>query len=399
MSKRIIVPIFLLTSLLVLLTSCGLNSSRVPTPTPLPPLINYEEAIFTVERGSIVAKKELLGEIAPARQDELFFRASGYVTRVVVKSGDRVKQGDLLAEMQIDDLMNQLQQARIDYELAQANLSKDKAQREYDLNKAKSEVLILQKRVQLAKLDLEQAYGVDKQKAQINLDIAQENLALAEAALQVLTADTNPYMEQAVKRSQLAVERLEKMVAERQIVAPYDCQILRSSVRAGQQLETFNSVFLVGDPTDLVIRSPYSSDLEGKLEENTVVSLRIAKDTEQEYPTKYMPGFLIASSTDQAANSTTSALSDYLFFEIPADLPEDQIRIGRQVFLTVILGQKDDVLLLPPAAIREYKGLNFVIVQEGERRRRVEINQIGLKSADRWEVIGDLREGDQVLGP
>jgi hypothetical protein len=38
------------------------------------------------------------------------------------------------------------------------------------------------------------------------------------------------------------------------------------------------------------------------------------------------------------------------------------------------------LLLLPPAAIREYKGLYFVIVQDGERRRRVEINEIGLKS-------------------
>jgi hypothetical protein len=56
-------------------------------------------------------------------------------------------------------------------------------------------------------------------------------------------------------------------------------------------------------------------------------------------------------------------------------------------------------LLLPPAAIREYKGLNFVILQEGDRRRRVEINEIGLKSTDRWEILGDLKEGDQVLGP
>jgi adenine deaminase len=65
----------------------------------------------------------------------------------------------------------------------------------------------------------------------------------------------------------------------------------------------------------------------------------------------------------------------------------------------ITLGRKDDALLLPPAAIREYRGLNFVIVQEGERRRRVEIQKIGLKSTDHWEVIADLQEGDQVLGP
>jgi multidrug efflux pump subunit AcrA (membrane-fusion protein) len=383
-----------------LLTACSSNASQEPTPTPLPPLVNYEKAIFTVERGPIVAKKDLMGDIVPSKQDELFFRASGFVTRVTVKAGDQVKKGDLLAEMQIDDLMNQLQQARIDYEVAQANQAKDKAQREFDLNKAKGDVIILQKRVDLAKIDLQQAYGIEKEKAQLNLDIAQENLTLAEGALNVLTADTNPYMEQAVKRSQLSVERLEKLVSERQVLAPYDCQILRSTVKAGQQIETFNSVFVVGDPANLVVRSPYTPDLEGKLNEQSEVSLKIGKDSETQYKTQNLPGFLVSSSTDQAAKtSVTTSLNDYLYFSLPTDLPKDQVRIGRQVFMTVILGKKDDVLLLPPAAIREYKGLNFVIVQNGDRRRRVEINQIGLKSTDQWEVIGDLREGDQVLGP
>ena len=53
---------------------------------------------------------------------------------------------------------------------------------------------------------------------------------------------------------------------------------------------------------------------------------------------------------------------------------------------------------LPPSAIREYKGFNFVIVQDGDRRRRVEINEIGLKGEDLWEIKADLQEGDQVLG-
>ncbi len=400
MSKRIPVSLLLLFFLSVLLTACSSAGSQAPTPTPLPPLVDYEKAIYTVQRGPIVAEKDLMGDIVPARQDELFFRASGYVTRVVVKAGDKVKKGDLLAEMQIDDLMNQLQQARIDYEVAQANLSKDGAEREYDLRKAKADVVILQKQVELVKIELAQSYGIEKEKAQLNLDIVQENLALAETALKVLTADTNPSMEQAVERSKLAVERLEKLIAERQIVAPYDCQILRSSVRAGQQLETFNSVFLVGDPTDLVIRSPYNRDLEGQLQETSEVTVKLARDAETRYPTRYLPGFLVSTTTDQAAASVlTSSANDYLFFAIPDSVSAEQAIVGRQVYLTVVLGRKEDALLLPPAAIREYKGLHFVIVQDGERRRRIEINQIGLKSTDLWEVIADLREGDQVLGP
>lgn len=399
MSKKNIIFALFLPVFVALLTACGSSARRSPTPTPLPPLVNYEKAIFNVERGSIVSKKDLMGEIVPSRQDELFFRASGYISRVVVKAGDRVKKGDILAEMQIDDLINQLEQARIDLEVSQANFAKDKAQREYDLNKAKADVVIWQKRVDLAKIDLQQVFGVEKEKAQLNLDITQENLTLAQEALKVLTADTNPSQEQAVKRSQLAVERLEKLVAERQIVAPYDCMILRSMVRAGQQMDTFYTVFVVGEPTNLVVRAPYDSNLYSNLHESSEVSLGLAKDAETSYTTNYLPNFLISTTTDQSTKASPSSGVDYLYFSLPKDIPQDQVQVGRQVYMSVILGKKDDVLLLPPAAIREYKGLSFVIVQEGNRRRRVEINEIGLRSEDRWEIVGDLREGDQVLGP
>jgi adenine deaminase len=67
--------------------------------------------------------------------------------------------------------------------------------------------------------------------------------------------------------------------------------------------------------------------------------------------------------------------------------------------LIVVIGRKDEALLLAPAAIREYRGQYFVVVLEGDRRRRVEINEIGLKTTDLWEVIGDLKAGDQVQGP
>jgi hypothetical protein len=48
--------------------------------------------------------------------------------------------------------------------------------------------------------------------------------------------------------------------------------------------------------------------------------------------------------------------------------------------------------------IREFGGLKFVIVREGEKQRRIEV-QTGLESTTGIEVIGDIKEGDQVVGP
>jgi HlyD family secretion protein len=398
MFQRRISPFNLFAALAILLTACGTSGGRQPTPTPLPPLVSYEKAVYKVERGPIVSETKVPGEIVPSRQDELFFRTSGFVTRVVVKRGDVVKKGDILAEMQIDDLLNQLQQARIDLEVAQGDLAKNKEQHDYDVEKAKADVAIGQKRVELAEMDVENSFGDDRKRAEINLEITRQNLALAEESLKLITDDVNTYMEQAVKRSELAVQRLEGLVSERQIVAPYDCIVLKSVIRPGQQVDAFYTVFNVGDPTEMIVRTQYDYDLNSKLNKDSEVSLYLGGDEETAYPVHFLPNFLPFTKTEEAAQSDTSN-SDYLYFTVPPELSKQDITVGKSVNLKVVLGRKDNVLLLPPAAVREYKGLSYVIVMDGDRRRRVEINEIGLKTNDRWEIVADLKEGDQVLGP
>jgi multidrug efflux pump subunit AcrA (membrane-fusion protein) len=379
------------------LAACSGSGGGKATPTPLPALVSYEKSIFPVERGTIVSEKKIIGDVQPKKQDDLFFRAGGYVTRVSVKVGDTVKAGDVLAEQQVDDLLNQLQQARIDLEVTQADLAKNKAQHEFDIERAKADVVIKKNQVELAKLGVEQSLGLDRTRAQLALENAQQELALAEKSLELTSTDINIYLEQAVKRSQLAVERLEGLINERQITAPYDGMILRTNIRAGQQVDGYVSAFTIGDPVEMVIRATYESSLASQLTPDSVVNFYATSDSQEGLPVKYLANFVPERGVENT--NQQSSMTDYLYFTLPEGLPADQVPVGRSVFLTVVLGQKEDALLLPPAAIREYKGLMFVIVQDGEKRRRVEINEIGLKATDKWEVIADLQEGEQVVGP
>lgn len=391
--------LMLSTAILMLLSACsGIENAGKPTPTPVPQISVYERSVFTVERGPIVEERKMVGEIVPSKQEELFFRASGYVSRVTAKQGDTVKQGDILAELQVDDLLNQLEQARIDLEVARVNYEKEKAQYAYDLEKARVEVFTLQKQVELAQVAVAQSYGLEKQRAQANLEITQQNLKLAEMRLQILEEQSTIYAEQAVKRNQLSVERLEKLLSERQIVSPFDGIVLRSIIRPGQSVDAFFTSFIVGDPTNLVVRVQYDKDLATRINEKTEVVLFLNENDSQGFPAEYLPDFLPISTRVEGA-PTSRSTGDFMYFTISKEIPQDQIRVGRSVTLKIVLGRKDNALLLPPAAIREYKGLKFVIVQEGEKRRRVEISQIGLRSSDRVEVIADLKVGDQVVGP
>ena len=385
--------------LVMFLTACGAGTNNQATPTPLPQLVSYEAGLFTVEQGLIVSEKDLLGEIVPAKQDQLYFQSSGFVTRLTVKRGDLVQAGDVLAELQIDDLLAQLQQAQIDLDVAQSNLEKSQIQHEFDVKRAESEVTIWEKRLELAALDVERSFGAAKDSAMLNYDITVQNLIMAQESLALVLQSVNPYEEQVVKRNELTVQRLEALLSERQIVAPYDCVVLRVSIRPGQGVEAYANAIDVGDPNDLVVRAQFDFELRDKLFKSTETNLSFSTEEDaQGWPVIFLPNFLPISQTENAANSFLPT-ADYFYFEIPESTPTDELTVGRSVFLTVILGRKDDALLLPPAAIREYKGLYFVIVQEGERRRRIEINELGLKASDKWEIIADLQPGDQVVGP
>jgi len=390
-----------ITAILVLiLSACGTGGRAQATPTPLPPLVQYEQGIFTVEQGSIVSKKDLLGEIVPAKQDRLFFRSSGFVTRVTVKQGDLVKEGDILAELQVDDLLAQLQQAQIDLEVAKADLEKFEIQRAYDASLAQAEVTIAEKQLEMAQLEMDEAFDEAQDVASLKFDIAEQNLIKAQLNLSIKEQETNPYIEQVVKRNELSVQRLESLLAERQIKAPYDGVILKVKLREGQNLSGYSPVIDIGDPADLVIRAQIDWELRGKLTSSTETHMFLTnseEDADQSWPVTFLPKFLPISETDATANLTPTI--DYFYFDLYDDGENEEFTIGRSVFLTLILGQKDSTLLLPPAAIREYKGLYFVIIQDGERRRRVEINSIGLKTPSLWEVVGDLQPGDQVVGP
>ena len=208
--KRTFAIAAILTILVALSSACASNSSnRRTTPTPVPTLVKYEPSIFTVEKGGLVSEKSISGEIVPANQDMLFFRTSGMVSRLIVKTGDIVKKGDLLAELEVDDLLNQIQQSRIDLEVAQSALEKAKNDRDYAAKKAEIDLSIAQARLDMAKLDSDNAYGLAKDRAEINLRIAEENYKTAQLNVQQIGDATSLKEEQVVERQKLSVTRLE----------------------------------------------------------------------------------------------------------------------------------------------------------------------------------------------
>jgi len=511
-------------SLFFLLSACLPLRNAAPTPTPLPPPVSYEKTLFAVERGPIVSQFTLTGQVLPAKQDRLFFRTSGFVSRVLVQTGDQVKGGQLLAELQVDDLLKTLEQAYIDLQTAEAELAEDERARQYAVAGAEHQVAIRQIQVDLARAALAQdaeassdqaelslamaeerlarlqasaadydaavvaasvnltrtqeavtQMQIEYQKAldrywepeelrdryaqalqhaewdykiaqanferalasketyqhdlriqelavaqartvlaesqdddrttlELQLQLAEENLALAQLDLEQVSEEIDLYQKQAVERATLAVERLEAQVAERQVLAPYDGVILPRigrAIREGDEVRAFQLAFVIGDPAELLIGVLRSQERINEVKEDTEVYMSLSSDATDRYRVHLMSGFYPLRS-DASGDETFS--QDRIYFSMLSPPERGKIPVGSTVYLLVVLGRNDDALLLPPVAIRSFRGRDFVIVQEEEKRRRVDV-QVGLKSElkdkhlERVEVIGDLKEGDQVVGP
>jgi multidrug efflux pump subunit AcrA (membrane-fusion protein) len=473
-----------------------------PTPTPIPTPIVPDKPAYVVQRGPVVKSIEFAGRISPVEEQSLYFKTGGYVKRTLVERGDRVQAGDLLAELEIDDLLKQMAQAEValnsaqlrlneaqkslerqtaqaelDVAAAQARLSQAKdanadeiTQAELALATAQEQqarllareadysVEVLTARIGLAQAEeevadaeyehqkavdrywepeeVQDAYARALRQAERNLEIARarynqalaaqevyqhdlkiQELAVSEAEARLvqlgkgvdtllaidlqraqqqldwLQEGVDPVLVNEVNQAQLALERLQAQVSEAQIVAPLDGDVLSLSVYPGRPIEAFVPAVIVADTSAIEISANLSSSQLEELKEGQETTVVLSS-----YPGETWRGTVRWLPYPYGTGGGTETLPDAdesARISLEGDLSD--LELGDLARVTVVLEQKDDALWLPPAAIRAFQGRDFVIVQDEDRQRRVDV-KAGIKSKDRVEILEGLEEGQVVVG-
>ncbi|NOZ27344.1 MAG: HlyD family efflux transporter periplasmic adaptor subunit [Chloroflexi bacterium] len=444
----------------IMVTSCALlptGRSRAPareepTPTPIPTPIVPTKPTYRVQRGEVVKKLTFTGRIAPVLEKELYFRTSGRVRHVFVQRNDFVKAGQVLADLEIDDLERELTSAQLELERAQVRLQEAERELQNQIRRA-------QVNLEIAKLSLEAAKAqdptprkaqaeADLEKAQITLQRAQEEynaiawrndraatqqaaalqqatlnyqkakatydlvlqdiaaykyqvaikerqVELAQIALDELNTGVDPLLKNDVERAQLKVQKLEAAIADAQIIAPFDGQVLSISLTEGRPVDAFKPVVVVADPSELEISADLTStqlqDLAEGMPATIVLVSRPGEELEgyiRRLPYPYGGGGR-TEGLDEEDKSTRVALK--------TSAAEAGFELGDLARVTVVLERKEDVLWLPPQAVRTFEGRRFVVVKEGDAQRRVDV-KVGIQGEDRWEIEEGLTEGQVVIG-
>jgi multidrug efflux pump subunit AcrA (membrane-fusion protein) len=436
--------------------ACGAAQRGEATPTPIPAPEVSDKPTYTLQRGEVARVLEFTARVAPVSEEELFFRVSGYVGTVYVKRDDWVEAGDVLAELEVTDLKNQLLQAEAGLESAISSNEQQIAEtqasvRTAELNLAIAEASSPSPQVVIAEVALERAkmYLQDAQEAydeawdsardwelnvkwrrgaleaereaterglteaKLSLKVAEANyqqavqssvihtytveireqeLALAKLRLEKLESGL------AIEEMRLNVERLKAQLDDARLVAPFDGQVLLVGVTDGRAVTAYDSVVVVANIDALEVSAELDAEEMEELEEGMPVTCEPSGRPGQQFtgsirrlPYPYGGGSRVGTIEDD--DQSTRIMLDQDPEELGLEL-DDRVRV------TAVLERKENVFWVPPQAVHQFEGRRFIVIQDGDRERSVDVS-VGIESEERYEIEGvseDLVEGWIVLG-
>jgi multidrug efflux pump subunit AcrA (membrane-fusion protein) len=356
MKRKILTTVLALSSLVA---GCGTPSGvNEATPTPYPTPI---KETFAVQRGEITIEAKLSGRVSPLALHTVYFQMNGQVGEVLANMNDVVTEGQLLGELaeareiktKAEETQRIIRRAQIDLEIAQLTLEQYKSQ-----GRSETEIKIQELQVELAQMTLD------------------ETLA---------TLGIDP--------SAVVSDAIEAQIAQARAFAPAGGTII-SAVNVGRNVTPTTPAFVLGDPKQLEIvaeldASKGDAEVKEMYEGMPVLVTLDAK-----------PEVKLSGTIRQLPSPYGTGASDEREIHIVLDdAPSaSTYQSGDKVTVTVQLASKQDILWLPPDAIRQAGGRTFVIINSDTGPKRVDI-EIGLQTRDMVEIVAGLTEGQVVLGP
>lgn len=381
--------------LAALLGGCALlpavNTERstdgLPTPTPIPTAIVPTKPTYKVQRGEIVNELEFSGRISPVLEEDLFFRASGRIRSVFKKRNDMVTEGEILAELEIDALERELEGAELELERAQVRLDQADEDNTYA-------IAVAQTNLDIADMQL-QAMRSEVTQDRTAIAIKEKEIELARLELDRLNEGVDPLLISDVTRAELAVSKLHAEIAESQIIAPFDGQLLSISLTPGQAVDAYKPIATLADVENLEVSADLiSTQLEDLVEGMNASIILVSR-----------PGVTLQGAVRQlpypygsgGRGNTVEDMDKSTRISIAEDSDDGGFALGDLVRVNVELERKNDVLWVPPQALRVFDGRRFAVLQDGDVQRRVDV-EVGIQTPDRVEIESGLEEGQVVVG-
>ena len=353
-----------------------------------------------VEKGDLAKSVVATGKVTPIIKVEVKSKASGIVKKLLVDYGDRVKKGQLLAQLDKIEIEAQVEQSRAALEAAQANLKSTQA----DLERAKvdaegPDVPLLKRAYDratgMAKDGVVSASALDD--AQKNYELALNKQNVSKAQVTVLRAKISQAQAQ-VAQDQANLKQLEEQLSYTDIVSPIDGIVLSRDVQMG---DAVSSILVLGSSATLVMNLGDTSEVyvKGKVDESDIGKVYLGQPARikvESFKDKTFTGKVtkISPMGVEKDNVTT--------FEVRVSIqnPGGELKAEMTANAEIILEEHKNVLQIPEGAIlydKDKKASVEIPNPKGkDGKDKIAVN-IGISNGAKTEVLSGLKEGDQVV--
>jgi HlyD family secretion protein len=353
-----------------------------------------------VEKGDLAKSVVATGKVTPITKVEVKSKASGIVKKLLVDAGDRVKKGQLLAQLDKVEIEAQVEQSRAAVESAEASLASSEA--DYERAKVDAEG----PDVPLLKRAYDRAIGMAKEgvvstsaleDAEKNYELALNKQNVSKAQATVLKAKI------AQSRGQLGQDRanlkqLEEQLSYTDIQSPLDGVVLSRDVEMG---DAVSSILVLGSSATLVMTLGDTSSVyvKGKVDESDIGKVYLGQPAR----------IKVESFKDKTFNGVVTKISpmgvekdNVTTFEVRVSInnPGGELKAEMTANAEIILEEHKSVLQIPEGAIIYDKDKKASVevpdasAKDGKKKMAV---NIGISNGAKTELLSGLKEGDQVV--
>jgi RND family efflux transporter MFP subunit len=365
----------------VLLGTAGCNDSRKSEAANAAP----EAAVVKVQRKNISSTLEISSEFLPFQEIDVFAKVSGYVQKLYIDYGTHVKQGQLLAVLEIPELQQQLIQDQASVHQAAENVSR-----------AREEQSRAQSAYDVAHITYKRLADVQKNRpelvAQQEVDVAQGKDLEANAGVSA-SKDALAAAEQGLEASKAALAKDQAMFQYARMTAPFDGVVTQMYAFTGALLPAGTSA-AKGDSALCRLSQNNLLRLVIPVPERAVPDIRDGEPVDVEVSSLHrtFTGTIVRYS-DQIDLSTRT-----MHTEVDVPNPKYELVPGMYASVKIPLHSVQGVLTVPVQSVQATGAGQGVVllVGAGNKLERREV-KTGLETASDAEILSGLRENDTVV--
>jgi RND family efflux transporter MFP subunit len=341
-------------------------------------------AVVAVARGNLASSLSVAGQFQPYQQVDLHAKVSGYIRWIKVDIGDRVRQGEVLALLEVPELQDQVEGAQAEVRHSQS-----------DITRAQSEVVSAESTYSAVHAEYTRLEEASKERpgliAEQELDDARAKDQQAAAQVGVAKASLDA-MQQQLGVSRATRSRLETMSRYEQIIAPFTGVVTKryadtsSLIQAGHDNNTQTlPVVQVAESDLLRLRMP--------VPESDVPYIQVGGDVQVNVNAtgRTFTGKIIRFSRALDTNTRT------MLTEV--DVPNHDLSLspGMYAETTIQLQRKKDALILPAQAVVQNGDQSYVLVVDATNHVEKRAVTLGIQTSNRAEITSGLQAGDNVI--